>query len=50
MQRNNFTAMQLNYTEGALRGLLCDMIEPNVANTSLKCVWRWRPPASRGRP
>ena len=34
--------VNLNYTEGQLRGLLCDYIEPAIENTTLKCVAKWR--------
>ena len=41
-KQNPDSLVNLNYTEGTLRGLLCDYIGPAIGNNSLRCVAKWR--------
>merc|ERR1719502_1711562 len=52
---DNTSLVNLNYTEGQLRGLLCDKIDSalnpgfGIDNTTLKCVAKWKRSALRSQ-
>jgi hypothetical protein len=51
---NSSDCVHISYKEGSLRGLLCELVAPAIANSSFRCDSRWGarprpPPRSRRR-